>query len=92
MLEAQIKELTLQLNDAENNKQTLDSEFQNAVKKIWSLREVIQDLELQLAEISEKESNSRKRIEKLDIIVEEQVVVIRNLKEEVRMFKIITFK
>lgn len=82
-LEAQVKELTVELNNTERSKKALESEFQNAVKKIWSLREVIQDLEVQLAEISERESSLKKKVEKLNTSIEEQTKINANLKDEV---------
>lgn len=82
----QIKDLTAQINASEENKKAVELEFQNAVKKIWSLREVIQDLENQLAEVSERENNLKKKIDNLNSRLEEQFKINKEIKNEVKKF------
>lgn len=91
-LEAQVKDLTTQLNNMESSKKSVEIEFQNAVKKIWSLREVIQDLEVQLATVNEKETGLRRKIEEFDALLEEQNKIHADLKNEVNIKNGVKFR
>ncbi|KAL0275248.1 UNVERIFIED_CONTAM: hypothetical protein PYX00_003164 [Menopon gallinae] len=81
-LENQLRDVNERLAECEQTKGEIETKLKDAVEKIWTLREIIRDLEGQVATVSEKNSDLLCRVEELEQGLEEQEKINRGLVEE----------
>lgn len=81
-LETQVKEMTLLDSENDSKRQKLEEELKASVDKIFVLREIIQGLEKQVEESSDRERALQGRIDELEDLVRVHSQQNENLHEE----------
>lgn len=71
-LESQMREMSSNISAVEAKKVETESELQDAVRKIWILREIIADLERQLQQKKEDEESLLVQISQLKMVIAAQ--------------------
>ena len=84
VLETQLKEAHAQLDEFKEEKGVMEKNLKEAVDKVWSLREIIQDLEKQVALGGQREVDLGRKIEELEEIISHQTHVNQEMVTEVR--------
>lgn len=70
-LEVQLKEANIRLDEAESNKEKMEKELKAAIDKIWTLRDIISDLEGRVVISGEHREQLERKLAEMDDVVEE---------------------
>ncbi|KAK0092054.1 hypothetical protein PV326_002297, partial [Microctonus aethiopoides] len=87
-LESQLREMSSIISETESKRLATEMELKTAVDKIWELREIIVDLELQIQGKLEKETEMTNQIDEMKGIVDAQTRVQQELLQELEANKI----
>ncbi|XP_049849685.1 A-kinase anchor protein 9-like isoform X10 [Schistocerca gregaria] len=87
-LEVQLKETHLLHSEETSRKEEIEGELKAAVDKIWVLREIITELEHQVEQRSQRETELEQRVESLQAILEQQTQNHQRLAEELDSLRI----
>ncbi|KAK0179009.1 hypothetical protein PV327_007836 [Microctonus hyperodae] len=87
-LESQLREMSSIISETESKRLAMEMELKTAVDKIWELREIIVDLELQIQGKLEKETDMTNQIDQMKDIINSQTKVQHELLQELEANKI----
>lgn len=87
-LESQLREMSSIISETESKRLATEMELKTAVDKIWELREIIVDLELQIQGKLEKETDMTNQIDEMKGIIDAQTRVQQELLQELEANKI----